>query len=279
LLSELFGWRSIFFVTAGAVLTIPYTIKALPKFEQRIVGSLDLLGGMSFPIMGANLASLVGLPILLALAHHLSPLEIGLVMLPGAVLSAGSGVLAGRLTDRVGARLPIRIGTPAMLIALFGLSVYAESSPWTIAIFSGLLGAGFGFVNTPLAATISRLVRGEMLASALSMNSMLFFLGGSFGTAVLMALVTSNGPDGASLNPLHTGAANGFSDGFLLLMIPVLVALGLSLALPSIVKPEVSNDEPTVETLTVMKWTPNCSVPWHPKCVEILATDPVSATR
>jgi len=39
------------------------------------------------------------------------------------------------------------------------------------------------------------------------MNSMLFFLGGSFGTAVLMALVTSNGPDGASLNPLHTGAA------------------------------------------------------------------------
>ena len=164
--------------------------------------------------MGANLAPLIGLPILLALAHQLSPLEIGLVMLPGAVLSAGSGVLAGRLTDCVGARLPIRIGTPAMLIALFGLSVYAESSPWTIAIFSGLLGAGFGFVNTPLAATISRLVSGEILASALSMNSMLFFLGGSFGTAVLMALVTSNGPDGASLNPLHTGAANGFSDGF-----------------------------------------------------------------
>lgn len=74
LLSELFGWRSIFFVTAGAVLTIPYTIKALPKFEQRIVGSLDLLGGMSFSIMGANLAPLIGLPILLALAHQLSPL-------------------------------------------------------------------------------------------------------------------------------------------------------------------------------------------------------------
>lgn len=58
-----------------------------------------------------------------------------------------------------------------------------------------------------------------------------------------------------------------------------LMALGLSLVLPSIVKPEVSNDEPTVETLTVMKWTPNCSVPWHPECVEILATDPVAATR
>jgi MFS family permease len=87
--------------------------------------------------MGANLAPLIGLPILLALAHQLSPLEIGLVMLPGAVLSAGSGVLAGRLTDHVGARLPIRIGTPEMLIALFGLSVYAESSPWMIAILRG----------------------------------------------------------------------------------------------------------------------------------------------
>jgi DHA2 family metal-tetracycline-proton antiporter-like MFS transporter len=339
-LSELMGWRSIFFVTSAALLTIPFTVKALPKDEERVEGNLDLIGGaglglmvagillvpsegarsgwtsglviaggvagvvglavlagrqlfatapfihrellrnlrflalagMSFTLMAANLAPLIGLPILLAISHGLSPLEIGLVMVPGAALSAVSGILSGKLTDRTGPSLPVRIGSPIMLVALFGLSAYSGSSPWAIAGFAGLLGAGFGFVNTPLAATISRLVSGQMLASALSMNSMLFFLGGSFGTAIFMALVSSSGLADGSLNPVHSGFGNGFSDGFLLLMIPVLLAMGLSLALPAISKPETSSqdEEPPLEVRLINRWTPDCSVPWHPECVEML---------
>jgi len=184
-LSELMGWRSIFFVTASVALTIPFTIKALPKFEQRSAGSLDLIGGiglglmvagillvptegsrsgwtsdwvivgavmaavgvgtlvarqafasspfihrellrnakylalagMSFSVMAANLAPLIGLPVLLAFSHGLSSLEIGLVMVPGAALSAAGGLLSGRLTDRSGAKIPVRIGSMVMLVA------------------------------------------------------------------------------------------------------------------------------------------------------------------
>ena len=162
-------------------------------------------------------------------------------------------------------------GSLVMLLGLFGLSAYSGSSPWAIAAFSGLIGAGFGFVNTPLAATISRLVSGEMLATALSMNSMLFFLGGSIGTAALFAMSTSSGLAGSSLNPLHSGSFDGFSDGFLLLMIPVLIAAGLSLALPSLSRQETSQEEePEVQPIRL--WTPDCSVPWHPECVEMAHT-------
>ena len=344
-LSELMGWRFIFFVTASVALTIPFTIKALPKFEQRSAGSLDLIGGiglglmvagillvptegsrsgwtsdwvivgavmaavgvgtlvvrqafasspfihrellrnakylalagMSFSVMAANLAPLIGLPVLLAFSHGLSSLEIGLVMVPGAALSAAGGLLSGRLTDRSGAKIPVRIGSMVMLVALFGLSAYSGSSPWIIAIFAGLMGAGFGFVNTPLAATISRLVSGEMLASALSMNSMLFFLGGSIGTALLFAFSTTSGLADGSLNPLHSGLAAGFSDGFLLLMIPVVIALGFSLALPAVSSREISEEEKITmpgetiaEAVPVQRWIPNCSVPWHPECVETI---------
>ena len=347
LLSELMGWRSVFFVTTFTVLTIPFVLRTLPKFEQRSAGSLDLIGGvglglmvagillvpaegsrsgwtsdwvivgavmaaagvgilvsrqafatspfihrellrnarylalagMSFSIMAANLAPLIGLPVLLAFSHGLSSLEIGLVMVPGAVLSAAGGLLSGRLTDRSGAKIPVRTGSLVMLLALLGLSAYSGSSPWAIAAFAGLMGAGFGFVNTPLAATISRLVSGEMLATALSMNSMLFFLGGSIGTAVLFAFSTSSGLVDGSLNPLHSGLAAGFSDGFLLLMIPVLIALGLSLALPAVSSREISEeekittpDETIAEAVPVQRWVPNCSVPWHPECVETIAT-------
>jgi hypothetical protein len=135
------------------------------------------------------------------------------------------------------------------------------------------MGAGFGFVNTPLAATISRLVSGEMLAAALSMNSMLFFLGGSIGTAVLFAVSTSSGLADGSLNPLHSGSSNGFSDGFLLLMIPVLIAAALSMAMPAVHKQEITQEaEPQPQVPLINRWTPDCSVPWHPECVEMLPT-------
>ena len=348
LLSELLGWRSVFFVTTFTVLTIPLILRALPKFENRLSGNLDLIGGiglalmvagmllvpsegsragwtstfvmiggasavvglgilaarqafasspfihrellrnlkylalvgMSFSIMAANLAPLIGLPVLLTISHGLSSLEIGLVMVPGAILSAVGGLLSGRLTDRAGPGLPIRIGSLLMVLALFGLSANAGSSPWAIAGFAGLMGAGFGFVNTPLAATISRLVAGEMLATALSMNSMMFFLGGSIGTAVLLAIATSSGLADGSLNPFHSGQANGFSDGFLLLIIPVVVAIALSLALPAMTRPEPAAegapddlDEAPAALQPILQWTPNCSMPWHPECVEMSTAD------
>ena len=230
---------------------------------------------MSFSVMAANLAPLIGLPILLVTFHNLSPLEVGLVMVPGAVSSSVFGVLAGRVTDRQGARLPTWVGFPLMLLAVFGLSAYVGSSIWVIATFAGILGAGFGLVNTPLAATISRIVRGQMLASALSINSTLFFLGGSFGTAMVMAVATSRGVDGASpLNPLHSGAGAGFSDAFLLLAIPVVLAMALSLvALPAAARPAVAGRDDGVlpEPSTTRGWVANCSVPWMPECQEATA--------
>ena len=226
---------------------------------------------MSFSVMAANVAILIGLPILLASSHKLSPLEIGLTMLPGAISSSVFGVLAGRLTDRNGARLPTWTGAPLMLLAVLGLSTYAGSSVWLIAAFAGILGAGFGLVNTPLAATVSRIVRSQMLASVLSINSMLFFLGGSLGAAMVMAVVNSRGEDGASLlNPLHSGAGAGFSDAFLLLAIPVILVMALSLALPSASKLSTAGRPVAVrpEPPATNNWVANCSVPWMPECVE-----------
>lgn len=222
---------------------------------------------MSFSVMAANLAVLIGLPILLTTFHRLSALEIGITMLPGAIATSVFGVLAGRITDRNGARLPTWIGSPLMLLAVLGLSTYAGSSIWVIATFAGILGGGFGLVNTPLAASVSRIVRTQMLASALSVNSMLFFLGGSIGAAVLMAIVTARGGAGDGLlNPLHSGVGAGFSDAFLLLAIPVVLVMMLSSALP---KGEARSVPVQSISPVGRNWVANCSVPWMPECVEM----------
>ena len=225
--------------------------------------------GMSFSVTAASLAPLVGLPILLATFHDLSPLEVGLAMLPGAISASLFGVLAGRLTDRKGPRVPAWIGSPLILLAVLGLSTYSGSSVWVIATFAGILGAESGLMNTSLATTITRLVRGRVLASALSINSMSFFLGGGFGTAALMAVVTSRGEGGlSSFNPLHSGAAPAYSDAFLLLAIPVVVAMVLSVALPRAAEQAVEGP-PAMgqpEHVVSRNWVPNCSVPWAPEC-------------
>ena len=156
-----------------------------------------------------------------------------------------------------------------MLLAVLGLSTYAGSSVLVIAAFAGILGAGFALVNTPLAATVSRIVRSQVLASALSINSVLFFLGGSLGAAMVMAMVTSRGEDGASLlNPLHSGAGSSFSDGFLFLAIPVSLVMVLSPALPK----ALARSAPMQPGLrSESNWVPSCSVPWTPDRQEITA--------
>jgi MFS transporter, DHA2 family, metal-tetracycline-proton antiporter len=275
------GWGSapavagVIGAVAGlAVLVMRQRTAREPFIQRELLGNgrYVALAGMSFAVMAANLPPLIGLPIMLAAVHGLAPLEIGLVLLPGAALSSVLGVVAGRLTDRRGARLPAWVGGPLMLVAMLGLSTYAGKSVVAMAAFSGLMGASFGLVNTPLATAISRSVRGEVLASALSVNSMLFFLGGSFGTAALMVVMASPGAGAESWNPLHEGAAAGLSDGFLLLVIPVLAAIGLSLVLPGAEQPEAAS-APKAETDGRQNWVENCAVPWSPRAEVVSADD------
>ncbi len=110
-----------------------------------------------------------------------------------------------------------------------------------------------------------------MLASALSINSMLFFLGGSFGTTLLIAVTAARGTPGSNpLNPFYSGAAAGFSDGFLILTLPVIAALALLLALTNVAEPSVAGPAMDAEPDAVESpgWTGDCSVPWTPQCVE-----------
>ena len=173
------GWTSPL-VAAGvamavsglAGLTLRQLTAGYPFIPREFLrnGRYLVLAAISFSAMAANLAPLIGLPILLAVAYRLPPLEIGLVMVPGAIASSVFGIIAGRITDRKDPRLPIWAGSPLMIVAVVGLSAYAGSPVWVLAVFTGILGAGFGLINTPLAATISRIVSGPMLASALSIE-------------------------------------------------------------------------------------------------------------
>lgn len=222
------------------------------------------LAAMSFLLMAANAGLLIGLPILLAIFNQTSVLTIGLVMLPGAALSAVSGVAAGRLIDRIGAPTLMKFGGAVMLIGIVGLSAEAGGSLWLMSAYAGFIGAGLGFVNTPLATTVTRIVPTKLLSSALGVNSMLFFVGGSVGAAILLGFSTAAGT--TPLNPLYTGKAIGFSDGFLILAIPVLLVILLSSRASEATPPGLKRE--SAKQIS-HRWTADCSVPWSPEIPEI----------
>ena len=63
-------------------------------------------------------------------------------------------------------------------------------------------------------------------------SNMLFFLGGSLGETLTTAMLSARAAATDAINLLHDGAGVGFSDAFLLLMVPVILALALTAAVP-----------------------------------------------
>lgn len=188
---------------------------------------------LSFVVMGVNLPVLVALPLMLTQFNQLPPVQIGLALMPEAVVFTLLGPLAGRIVDRVGPRLPITAGLAVMLVAVALLSILgAGAATPIVSLLAALLSAGFAFVNSPLTTAVSLVVPAERLASGLSMNSMLFFLGGAFGSALVAAVLTARGSAQNALNPLYNGQAVAFSDAFGFMVVLLIAALALTPVLP-----------------------------------------------
>jgi DHA2 family metal-tetracycline-proton antiporter-like MFS transporter len=222
--------------------------------------SFVLLTLLGFTITFANLAAQIGYPFLFNALHDMSTLDIGIALIPAALTTAVVGVVAGRVVDKIGAATPVRIGGVLMVAGVIGLSSWVGTSRWTVALIAIVFASGFALVNTPLAAVVSLLVEPKDLASALSLNTMMFFIGGSFGATLFTSIVLNTGPDADALNPLHDGDGASFSNAFTVLLVPIVIGLALSVVLP---RKSRATNEPPIEASN--GWTHDCQVPWCPE--------------
>lgn len=222
-------------LVAGMVMILRHRAARFPFVPRDLLQNRPYLAlvGLSFGSMAMNLPVLISLPLLLAGHNELSPVQVGLALLPEALVFTALGPISGRVVDRMGPRGPVRAGLLVMIFAGFLLSSFGAGSPvWVVSALAAVLSGGFAFVNSPLTTSVSLVVPRARLASGLSMNSMFFFLGGGLGTAVVGATLTARARAADAFNPLHTGGAAAFSDVYLLLLFPLVIALALSATLP-----------------------------------------------
>lgn len=217
-------------LAATALLTWRIRTAAQPFVDPYLLRNRNyvVLAGIAFLVTMAQFGMLVLIPLLLDRVHHLSSARIGLVLLPPAAAMALLGPVGGRLADRVGGLIPMRIGlalsaTGFLLITSFAVG----SSPLFLAGLLLLTGAGMGFANSTLTNNVSLVLPPERLGLGIGLFNMVFFLGGAFGAAATTAVLDAREGAPGALNPLYAGPSPEFSDALLVSFLAAAMALVL----------------------------------------------------
>jgi DHA2 family metal-tetracycline-proton antiporter-like MFS transporter/DHA2 family florfenicol/chloramphenicol resistance protein-like MFS transporter len=224
------AWGSFFWAALSAtvfarrIARVPHPFVSPELFENKAYVAAVVVGFLS---MFANISMFVFVPLLVVEANGLSPGAAGLVLTPGAVAMAILSPLAGRLSDRIGVKIPILAGLAVMGLSIFLVSAFgAGASPVVVSL--GMLGSGVGFAlaNPPTTNAAAGALPAKEVGAGLGIFQGLFFLGGATGPALVGAFLAARREAGAgALNPLYTFQAAPFSDAFLAIAVAVIIAL------------------------------------------------------
>jgi EmrB/QacA subfamily drug resistance transporter len=167
-----------------------------PMVDFTFFRSRTFLGAniVAFIVSFAMLAMFFFLALYMQNILHYTPLQAGVRFLPSTLMIVLIAPISGRLADRVGPRPLMTFGLLAVSGALFWQSHLTVSSSYgTLLPGFVLMGIGMAFVMSPMSTAAMNSVdkaKAGVASGILSMNRM---VGGTFGVAVLGALVSTLG--------------------------------------------------------------------------------------
>src|SRR6266540_2708700 len=181
-LTEDVSWRAIFYINVpvgvGAVLA-------------SLFASRDFVGAnmIALVVTFAMLAQFFFIALYMQNILGYSPLEAGVRFLPATMMIVAIAPIAGRLTDRIGPRIPIAVGLTLVSAAMFWLTQIGTSTTYGDLFPSFILmGIGMALVMSPMSTAAMNAVataKAGIASGILSMNRM---IGGTLGVAVIGAV-------------------------------------------------------------------------------------------
>jgi EmrB/QacA subfamily drug resistance transporter len=197
------GWGSARIVGLLALAAVALTAFAVaearsrePMVDFRFFRSRSYLGTnlVAFIVSFAMLGMFFFITLYLQNVNGYSPLETGVRFLPSTLVVMAAGPIAGRLTDRIGPRPLMTTGLLLVAAALYwqGHLEVGTSYGYLVGAFV-IMGLGIGLVMSPMSTAAMNAVAQEKAGVASGILSMSRMVGGTFGVAVLGALVTGLG--------------------------------------------------------------------------------------
>ena len=200
---------AISLIALAAFVPIERRIKA-PMVDFSFFRSRSFLGAnlVAFFVTFAMLAQFFFLALYMQNILHYSPLQAGVRFLPATVVIIVMGPLAGRLTDRIGPRPLMTLGLVIVAGALFIQSRLTIHSGYGL-LLPGfvMMGLGMGLVMSPMSTAAMNAVDRTKAGVASGVLSMSRMVGGTFGVAVMGALITTIGRSKIDSSLPHVPAA------------------------------------------------------------------------
>jgi len=132
------------------------------------------------------------IPLYLQTGLGLTPTQTGTVFIPFGVVMMVTGMVGGRLTDRIGPKVPGLVGIALRAYGMYRfLFLTPSSSLDEILITVCLLGAGMGFLMSPMQTAALRAIPVKKTAQAMGLIKVLQQIGGTFGVALLSTILVN----------------------------------------------------------------------------------------
>lgn len=201
--SEL-GIAPVFAGVAGlGALALAGTLLVPPPDSPETPPSLRSLGALLRPRPAVGMALISLSPLLFSILVVLAPLElsrlgwgataIGAAFLVGAAFEAVVHPVLGRVSDRVGYRLPVLLGLTLSIALLLAFPL--AGSPWVVALFIVLCAGAFNFSLTPGTAMFTQSTEKAGIGQALGfgVTNVAWASGYAVGAPVAGALSDAGG--------------------------------------------------------------------------------------
>ena len=166
----------------------PRPLLPMSLFGNRLfVVSIICVGLVYFALMGA----MFFLPQFLQLVQGMTPLQSGLSVLPGAGGLLLASLYSSSLAEPIGSRRTVVSGLSLVTIGLLSMSFLAPGTAYPyVGMCLGLMGIGLGLTLPQATNGVLSTVPRERSGMGSAVNDSIAELGGSFGVAVLGAMLS-----------------------------------------------------------------------------------------
>jgi len=178
------------------------------------IRQFTVTNAVTFIVYAALSGALFLLPIELQVAHHYTPLESGVALLPLTFVMLLLSARSGRLASRIGPRLQMSVGPVVVGAGLALLARTTTDSSYGSGVLPAVLVFGLGLAITvaPLTTTALGALPDAKAGLASAVNNDVARVGGLLAVAVLPALVGITGT--SYLDP--TALSRGFREAVLI---------------------------------------------------------------
>lgn len=229
---SLFIWRQ---------LTLTNPLMNLEVFKSRMFTMTTIILVLSTIVMYADI---ILLPIYLQETMGYTVLQTGLLLLPGALISALMSPIAGRLFDTFGTKPLAFAGSILTIVAIVGVTHLSETTSYDyLMIRTIILRIGMSLIIMPVNTGGLNALSPQLNADGTAVSNTIRQVAGSIGTALpvtIMTIRTQSHSDellqaGGILSPdeiIRQASIHGINDAYLFIAAIVVIALFVTIFVP-----------------------------------------------